>query len=48
MGETVGLKTKVLTADRSRGVAGEGVAGQAAEFKGRNLGGKMYILTLWP
>jgi hypothetical protein len=53
MGETIGLKTKVVTADRSMGVAGEGEGREervmrppeAAEFKGRNLCGKMYILS---
>jgi hypothetical protein len=53
LGETIGLKTKVVTADRGMGVAGEGDGGeervmrppQAADFKGRNLYGKMYILS---
>ena len=53
MGKTSGLKTKVVTPDRSMGVAAEGDGGeervmrppQAAEFKGRNLRGKMYILS---
>jgi hypothetical protein len=53
LGKTIGPKTKVVAGDRSKGAVGEGGGGGtgvrpplAVEFKRRNLGRKMYVVSI--